>query len=392
MQTRNLNEKESLNLQALSLYGFESTLLFVTPTGLEKSILDATEPMRALLKNCKFHNYSEQPQGPENKVKKNVYRIKDDQFEENVVSLYRPNTKKGDPRLWFYKMKDIVSPHDVCAVFPYHESIAVINLTTSNLALDRANNVKSDLIQKLSSFVKEDDAIAKELAVKLKELAASGPVPRDGKGDTAIGRSIETALGIGINSNPKPDYKGIELKSTRGRVRENLFAKVADWNISRLRSSNDILVKYGYQRPEGLKLYVTVSSQKPNAQGLQFRMNWEEEILEEFCIKDTKEDRPFCVWKFESLHEKLLQKHNQTFWIKAKEVDRGFLLKSATYTKKPSISIFNNLIADGAITMDHLSKTTPTGACDEKGPIFKINPNRKNELFLGEPKEFIFSK
>ena len=48
MQTRNLNEKESSNLQALSLYGFESTLLFVTPTGLEKSILDATEPMRAL--------------------------------------------------------------------------------------------------------------------------------------------------------------------------------------------------------------------------------------------------------------------------------------------------------------------------------------------------------
>ncbi len=392
MQTRNLNEKESSNLQALSLYGFKSTLLFVTPTGLEKSILDATEPMRALLRDCGFHNYSDQSQGPENKVKKIVYRIKDDQFEENVVSLYRPNTKKGDPRLWFYKMKDIVSPDDVCAVFPYENSIAIINLSTSNLARDRSDNIQTGLIEKLTYLTREDDSIAEELAAKLQELADNGPIPKDGTGDTSIGRSIETALGIKINSSPEPDYKGIEIKSSRERYKkggkDTLFGKVADWDISRLKSSREILNKYGYYKDEIFRLYQTVSTIKANAQGLQLVVNWENNLIEEHCIKDPEDERPFCVWRFETLHKKLLQKHNQTFWIKAEEIIDGFKLLEATYTKNPSTHMFNNLIADGGITLDHLIKI---GKAD-KGPFFKVKPERRNELFLSEPKKYIFAE
>ena len=33
------------------------------------------------------------------------------------------------------------------------------------------------------------------------------------RADTAVGRTLETALGIPINSAKEPDYRGIELKS-----------------------------------------------------------------------------------------------------------------------------------------------------------------------------------
>ena len=42
--------------------------LVPTPTGYEKSIMDATKPLRALLKFAKVHDYETQGQGQENKV------------------------------------------------------------------------------------------------------------------------------------------------------------------------------------------------------------------------------------------------------------------------------------------------------------------------------------
>ena len=60
----------------------------------------------------------------------------------------------------------------------------------------------------------------------LNKISAQGPIPALLQADTAIGRTLETLLGIDINSSKKPDYKGIELKSYRDKKgnRKNLFA------------------------------------------------------------------------------------------------------------------------------------------------------------------------
>jgi hypothetical protein len=80
--------------------------------------------------------------------------------------------------------------------------------------------------------------------------------------DTAVGRTLEAALGIQINSSKKPDYKGIELKSFRNKRdnRKNLFAQVPDWELSKFKSSAEILDAFGYQRQQDFKLYCTVST------------------------------------------------------------------------------------------------------------------------------------
>lgn len=205
------------------------------------------------------------------------------------------------------------------------------------------------------------------------------------KADTAIGRTLETLLGIDINSSKKPDYKGIEIKSYRDKRgnRKNLFAQVPDWNLSKFKSSAEILNAFGYSRGEDFKLYCTVSTLVRNSQGLKLKM--ESEISQLIENSDKSSIGDFVVWGLETLHKRLLEKHNETFWIAADSImiegKEHFQYKKVEHTKKPIVSQFDILLEQGIITLDHLIKRKSTGSVVEKGPIFKIKPNALDLLF-----------
>ena len=57
MNTRELTSGESEKAEILSSSGITYELLFLTGTGLTKSILDATTPIVQLLKTKKVHDY-----------------------------------------------------------------------------------------------------------------------------------------------------------------------------------------------------------------------------------------------------------------------------------------------------------------------------------------------
>ena len=85
--------------------------------------------------------------------------------------------------------------------------------------------------QFLNKIIQDYEATAMELLGLLENLSKKGRLQSimPGRHDTAIGRTIEHALGIPINSSPLPDYKGIELKAARlNKIsnRTNLFAQV----------------------------------------------------------------------------------------------------------------------------------------------------------------------
>jgi hypothetical protein len=226
----------------------------------------------------------------------------------------------------------------------------------------------------------------------LKRLAANGPIAGSGKGDTDIGRTIETALGIKMNSSRNPDFKGIEIKAGRSQLvgkanRANLFAAVPDWSLSSLKSSHEIMAKYGYLRHPDFKLYCTVSTLKPNSQGLKLSVdnvnNWLCEVFYGNKIEGV------CIWELDHLHKRLSEKHNETFWIEAKSIPtksgESYQLESVTHTTKPSFEQFDRLLEDGTITLDHLIKSKPKRRGVDKGPLFKIDRPRIPELFLGQP-------
>jgi hypothetical protein len=396
MNTRPLNERESKNLATLNRTSCNSVLLFVTETGLNKAILDATEPMRQLLREESIHDFSDQPQGPKNKVLLEAGILTDTEVAIASVSLYRPLTKKGDPRLWFYEFKRFASPNDVFAVFVHEHKIHALNLTRSSLSQFVESAVDTPATRFLSQISKTSSADSEELLRLLRQVAQSGLIRAECEGDTAIGRSIESAIGIPINSSRNPDFRGIEIKSGRSTLlpsRENratLFACVPDWDLSTLPSSRAILERFGYKRGSDFKLYCTVSTQRANPQGLQLEVKEAERWLREFCAREPVEE--VCIWRLDKLHTRLAEKHRETFWVKAKSIRRDgsewFQLESVTHTTRPSLNQFDRLLSDGTVTMDHLIKRKASGGVSEKGPLFKIERPRLGELFLGEARSY----
>lgn len=400
MNMRPLSPVESQNLAALNSSGCNSVLLYLTDTGLGKGIIDATEPMRRMLLREGIHDFSTQRQGrKEHGATKPAIVLGSLSNVGIEVSLYRPKTKShrgGDPRFWFSRFKRFAKGGDVCAVFVHSGTIHVLNLTSSTVAADLRLGINSSAAQFIYALSRSNGSIAIELLDNLKALANS-PIRAVCKGDTAIGRSIEHALGIRMNSSKKPDYKGIELKSSRSRKnRGGLFSCVPDWRLSQLKSSLELLDRFGYRDSKGIFAFrCTVSANAYNPNGLILKLDEPSDLLHELFKASPPEQ--ICAWKLSHLHKRLAEKHNETFWIhadstKIKGVEH-FFLKSAFHTSKPSFEQFDRLLGDGSITVDHMSeeyltrgKTGNTRTCYEKGPAFKIKPNRRKELFLGAPK------
>lgn len=396
MNTRPLNPQESKNLTALNQAGCNSVLVFLTETGLNKSILDATEPMRRLLRHSGVHDFSLQSQGQENKVLRPALILTDTGLTSTSVSLYRPTTKHGDPRLWFYEFRLYAKLNDVCAVFIRDQIIHLLNLTQSSIFILLAQHVINSSTQFLENLSTANQAPAQELLASLRLIAKAGPIKSECVGDMAVGRSIETALGITANSRRSPDFKGIEIKTGRSaalaskETRATLFACVPDWDLSKLKSSRAILEKFGYQRGDNFKLYCTLSAVKTNSRGLQLEVRDVEKHLREFFANEPVDE--VCIWRLDRLHSRLAEKHRETFWVKAKATKCGsnewFQLESVTHTTRPSLEHFDRFLIDGTVTMDHLIKRKPNQSVSEKGPLFKIERARIPELFLGEPRHY----
>jgi hypothetical protein len=383
---RLLNEFEINNTSYLARLRINFTLLEPTRTGLEKSIMDATANVRLYLKENMIHDYEMQIQGQKSKRIVPSYILMREKVIETKTSLYRPCTKKGDPRIWIGLLNRFSQPNDIILMIVFNNRFLCINITRINLEeLYEVNNLFMDAIRNLSQSLD----VAHELSIKLREIASRCPV-RAPINDTAIGFLLETQLGIKRNSSEQPDYKGIELKSYRGYGnskgnRVTLFGKVPNWELSKFKSSREILKHIGYIRGGLLRLNCTVSTQNFNSQGLRFRMNNKENLLEEFCSDKNIGD--VAVWALERLHKKLLLKHNETFWVAAKNKkykDLGyedFWFTKVLHTQKPLPAQFDLLISQGMITLDHLSKIDSSDKMNERGPLFRIEKPALNILF-----------
>ena len=382
---RQLTSIEIDRIKILTENSVELCLIEPTETGLVKSIMDATGSVRNFLKSKKIHDFGLQNQGQESKVLIPSKLIDTDKNINSLASLYRPNTKNGDPRIWFKGLGNYSRANDILGIIEFEGTLYVLNITQIDLEKllnSTINNPLKELIEEINHISNE---VADELLILLNKIASQGPVPAMLKADTAIGRTLETLLGIDINSSKKPDYKGIELKSYRDKKgnRKNLFAQVPDWSLSKFKSSAEILDNFGYSRGEDFKLYCTVSALVRNSQGLTLKLDSKINQLLENSDKANIGD--FIAWNLETLHNRLLEKHNETFWIAADSIIIGnkehFQFKKVEHTRKPIVTQFDILLEQGIITLDHLIKRKPTGSVVEKGPIFKIKPTALDLLF-----------
>ena len=368
---RAFNKFELDNLAYLTSQSIEYTLVQITATGYKKTILDATEPMRQYFKDRGMHDYSTQLQGTENKIFIRTTILDELNAVSTTSSLYRPTTKKGDPRIWTYKIKDFCNPDDILMMIYRADMLYVVNISKIDIHSVCTSPIVSPL-KDLIGFSKDEElSTATELIGLLKDMSLEWH-PAEVLADTGIGRAVESLLGISMNSSKLPDYKGIELKSARDKrpgIRSTLFCQVPDWSKSNFKSAKEIVEKYGYIRDNsGKKMYQnTVKTTCVNSQNLTLTLYQIEEILaiEEKRQKTTQKGnisiskvRDVALWELPVLHKRLLEKHHETFWIDVetkKENDMEYFRPiSIDHTKNPIVSQFDNLLDTGYISVDLL--------------------------------------
>jgi hypothetical protein len=249
---RKLTDEEQEKIKLLTKNQVSLTLIEPTENGLKKSIMDATGSVRSYLKSENIHDYELQQQGTESKVV--IPTIIHTGFEiiKSKASLYRPSTKKGDPRIWFYSLTKVANPNDIIAITFYNDSFHINVLINSAII-----NPFQELISAINF---EESEISIELLNKLKIISKKGFVKSEVNSDTGIGRTIESLLGIEMNSSKAPDYKGIELKSFRDarNNRKGLFGKTPNWDLSKFKSRVEILDTFGYWEEGIFRLYNTM--------------------------------------------------------------------------------------------------------------------------------------
>lgn len=382
-------------IRVLATLGVEAAYLVPTATGLEKSILDAHQSLRDYFKSSGIHDFTAQKQGDAGK--KIVPCLISDGV--NLVnakaSLYRPETKSGDPRIWFYGLKALAKPGNLLAILVKGGQLHALNLSDPR-TFSALRDPKTPVGQAVNTAALIVSEPVSDLLGKLTDIGARGYVTSLKTGDTGVGYTLETMLGIDANANRGPDYRGIEIKASRvkksGRDsnRVNLFSQVPDWKNSHLKSGLQILKHHGYvdTATQRRQLYCTVG-EKPNSQGLYLMVDGVKGRVDNLCDKPTPA-QPVVCWSLGKLHEHLLEKHRQTFWVKAKHKRDGegreeFHFVEVEHTQGPFLANFAPLVEIGAITMDYLlhEEKTTGGRVKSRdhGYLFKIKPQNLDLLF-----------
>ncbi len=378
--------------------GVPVAFLVPTPTGYGKSIMDATSSVRILLKNANLHDYEAQEQGPGAKVLIESYFVYPDKLFETTASLYRPLTKKGDPRIWFSNLRHYCQPCNLLALVVIDHKIFVINLSNQQI---RDSLFHRDYVYALLYDAgHQENAIANELRIKIQEIHNRGFLPSVTPGDPGVGDTLENALGIQRNNSRNPDYKGIELKATRltrdGVVRNptrvTLFTKVPDEGMT----YRQIVDNYGkVQTPRNsmnarLQLYETLRASRANAYDLLLEVDNNRDKLN--LVHANRMNKQFVsAWQMQTLREALLVKHHETFWVKAlSEIRNGieyFRYDKILHTKNPNVSLIAPLLESDVITVDLAAHYNPDGRWRDHGVLFKMMQD-KLPMILCEPTEY----
>lgn len=382
-------------IRILAAEGIEAGYLVPTPTGLEKSILDAHAGLRDYFKLTGFHDYQQQAQGSEAKIIAEGYFVTPNGLEKTKVSLYRPETKNGDPRIWIYGLKDRARAGNLLAIFSFEGVLYIVNVSNEYM-LSLNGIMNHNFITLVRNIVGASNKVAMELLEKLQEIANRGWVPSLRAGSTGVGYTLEEMLGIAANNSKDPDYKGIEIKSGRlskGRAssRTTIFAKTPDWNQSVVKNGLQLLNGYGYRSVSGrLQLYCSLNN-NPNTLGHFLDVPDDNLMLHAMhrASLDQVADK-VLVWEMEKLRSSLAKKHRETFWVKAMTRlnaygGEDFQYFEVTHTKSPLLANMVDMFRLGYLELDYLlhEKFGANGEqqARDHGYLFKIWPKHLDILF-----------
>jgi hypothetical protein len=220
------------------------------------------------------------------------------------------------------------------------------------------------------------DANLTELLNEFDRVRDDGWVNSLREGDTGIGYTFETLLGIEENNEKVADFKGIEIKckslkegalAAGGKI--NLFQHGPEW-IEKL-SSKQRIRQIGKEGADGLYSCHSQVTTNVNNLGLSLMIS---SAAQKIDLRKSADGIGY--WTFESLGRRLAEKHSRAVFIKAsirkKESKSQFRYDELVYCERPSIDRFMNLVGSRNIVFEFLMSEKSNGTVRNHGYPWRL--------------------
>lgn len=227
------------------------------------------------------------------------------------------------------------------------------------------------------------EAVKQELTSTFKSISEEGYIKTLRSGNTGVGYTLETRLGIEENSFSAPDLGISELKAKRKKSNctQTLFtfATKAQWQMPKM----DFLLRYGIDHHSGVELSAYNSiSKTPNKQGFYY-------VTTSDCLILKNEDVEIIKWQWDELQGKFNNKFPSCVKIFADSYGSGssehFHFNEGYIYRNVDIGKFREFLENDLISIDLRIRTDNNySSVKDKGTAFRIKEKYMDLLFHKE--------
>jgi len=238
-----------------------------------------------------------------------------------------------------------------------------------------------------------------QLKETLSDINRRGYIVSLRKGNTGIGYTLETLLGVAENNLRSPDLENIELRETSlgvaadnlrysdsgnielksRRIKSTSLLTMFTFNYSIWKIEQEELIKqYGYYKDGRWALYTTVKN-KPNNRGFYVK-------VEQDYVRLYHEDGLCAIeWQLEGLINDLKNKFSNVLLVEAEsrksEGQEEFWYKEAYLLTGIIVEKFLEYIKNGTIAIDLRMHINKNGAVRNHGTGFRLHRRYLNSCF-----------
>jgi hypothetical protein len=232
------------------------------------------------------------------------------------------------------------------------------------------------VIRPVDSEAFSADVTLLELLDKFDQIKELGWIDARRSGDTGIGYTFESLLGIEENNDKTADFKGIEIKC-KGTKEEgvaqsskiNLFQEGPVW-LAKASAKERIRI-LGKPGDDGSYSCFSQLTTNPNNLGLFLDI-----IGVQNKIDLRKDQSALGYWMFEKLEHRLSEKHSRTAFVKARtrsiKSKTQFSYEEFIYCDRPSIARFVSLVEHRNIVFEFTMSEKPNGSIRNHGYPWRL--------------------
>lgn len=217
-----------------------------------------------------------------------------------------------------------------------------------------------------------------EFSSSFAEIASRGFVKSQRKGDTGVGYTLETLLGIAENNIALADMKCAELKAHRSGSSSMITLFTSDrkaWKIAK----KDAIVRYGHVDAGVQSLYLTASTKPTPAAVLKVGVDCTNVSLL------ARDNTLVAQWSLTNLTQRFDLKIPALMVVSVDSEIRNDVeylhYKSATLYTSPTVVNFKAGIESGDVKVDLRLKLKPNGKVRNHGTGFRVHEQDLPKLF-----------